>query len=73
MPHTSLPHDKGASSRPDWVPADAGADFATYVVQGVVTEPAGTTSSAPAPRRSRLSVDDYAAGVLARDPMVLGR
>ena len=73
MPHTSLPHDKGASSRPDWVPADAGADFATYVVQGVVTEPAGTTSSAPAPRRSRLSVVDYARGVLARDPMVLGR
>jgi len=55
------------------VPADAGAGFATYVVQGVNPDAAGKTKATPAPRRSRLSVDDYAAGVLARDPMVLGR
>ncbi|MBI5381115.1 MAG: methylmalonyl Co-A mutase-associated GTPase MeaB [Opitutae bacterium] len=71
----STPPECEASSRPDWVPADAGAGFATRVVQGVSPElaKAERQSSAAAPRRRRLSVDDYATGVLARDPMVLGR
>lgn len=73
MSHTPLPHEGCPSSRPDWVPAEAGAGFATYVVQGVSPEAAIKTKAAPAPRRARLSVEDYAAGVLARDPMVLGR
>lgn len=57
--------------RPDWVPDDAGPGFATTVVPGVPR--AAPTRSGPAPRRRALSIDDYAAGVLARDPNVLGR
>ena len=71
----SSSHESGSPARPDWVPADAGAGFATRVVQGV--KPDGASAllkpAAPLPRRARLSVDDYAAGVLAHDPMVLGR
>ena len=68
-------HASGPPERPDWVPAEAGAGFATRVVQGVKPENSGATPkpAAPLPRRARLSVDEYAAGVLARDPMVLGR
>jgi LAO/AO transport system kinase len=64
-------HQEPAISRPDWVPADAGPAFATTVVRGV--SPAEEPQSKPAPRRSALSLDDYAAGVLAHDPTVLGR
>ena len=68
-------HENSPPSRPDWVPAGAGAGFATWVVQGVKPESSGAAPkpAAPLPRRARLSVDDYATGVLARDPMVLGR
>lgn len=58
--------------RPDWVPADAGPGFATWVMQGVRT--AGVEGARKvAPRRRSLSVEELAAGVVAHDPMVLGR
>lgn len=58
--------------RPDWVPENAGPGFATSLLQGV--RPSGAVQAAPpVARRRRLSVEDYAAGVLAGDPTVLGR
>ena len=58
--------------RPDWVPEDAGAGFATWILEG--TRPSGIAPpNQAAPRRRTLSLDDYAAGVLAHDPSVLGR
>jgi LAO/AO transport system kinase len=66
-------HDGCPQPRPDWVPDGAGTDFATWLVQGV--RPSGVTvPSGPAQVRRRiLTVDDYAQGVLAHDPNVLGR
>ena len=65
-------HDGCPQPRPDWVPDNAGAAFATWVLQGV--RPAGVSAlGRVGPRRLQLSLDDYAAGVLARDPVVLGR
>lgn len=58
--------------RPDWVPEDAGAGFATWILEG--SRPSGIAPpNQAAPRRRTLSLDDYAAGVLAHDPSVLGR
>ena len=57
--------------RPDWVPEEGGAGFATWVVEGVRT--AGATAARPVPRRRDLSIDDFVSGVLDRDPMVLAR
>ncbi len=70
---SSQTHDGCPQPRPDWVPEDANACYATWVVQGV--RPSGVTKPAtPAtPRRRTLSLDDYAQGVLARDPTILGR
>jgi len=67
--------NEGMPSRPDWVPDDAGASFATWVVQGKKEQVPSLVqgSASNAPRRAKLSVEDYAAGILARDPMVLGR
>ena len=54
------------------MPDNAGGAFATWVVQGA--RPAGVAPSGRAvTRRRTLSIDDYAAGVLARDPVILGR
>jgi LAO/AO transport system kinase len=65
-------HDGCPQPRPDWVPSDAGAGFATWLIEGV--RPAGATLPArPLVRRRELTVEDYVAGVRARDPMVLGR
>jgi LAO/AO transport system kinase len=64
-------HDGCPQPRPDWVPAEGGAGFATWVVEGVRT--AGATVAKPFPRRRDLTVEDFVAGVLARDPMVLAR
>ncbi|MBI5767135.1 MAG: methylmalonyl Co-A mutase-associated GTPase MeaB [Verrucomicrobia bacterium] len=58
-------------SRPDWVPEGGGPAFATTVVHG--GPPAPAAGGRPVSRRRALSLDDYAAGVLARDPTVLGR
>lgn len=58
--------------RPEWVPEGGGPGFATSVLQGVRTMGAVTASNVR-PRRRTLSLDEYAAGVIARDPTVLGR
>lgn len=65
-------HDGCPQPRPDWVPADAGKGFATWLIEGV--RPSGAAVAArPLARRRELTVEDYVAGVRARDPMVLGR
>lgn len=64
-------HDGCPQPRPNWVPENAGSEFATWVVQGV--RRAGATQPDQAPKRAQLSVDDYAAGVLAGDRTVLAR
>ncbi|WP_221028887.1 methylmalonyl Co-A mutase-associated GTPase MeaB [Actomonas aquatica] len=67
-------HDGCPQPRPDWVPEDATGGFATWLVEGVRTSGvAGTAPKRPVPRRRQLSVNDYVEGVLARNPMVLGR
>lgn len=75
MKHSTPSHQGCPQERPDWVPDNAGDGFATWVVQGV--QPDGAGVSAPArtlpPRRKELEVDDYVAGVLAGDRVVLGR
>jgi LAO/AO transport system kinase len=71
MPTGNLPDPECPSSRPDWVPDDAGPAFATSVVKGVKSAVPGKQVAGP--QRRSLSIDDYAAGVLARDPTVLGR
>jgi len=66
-------HDGCPQPRPDWVPDDAGSSFATWLVQGVRPSGVGAPSGRIPKRRRILTVDDYAGGVLARDPNVLGR
>lgn len=61
--------------KPDWVPEDAGAAFATRVVKG---KSRGEAESLEKPavkrvKRSKLQVADYVKGVLDRDMMILGR
>lgn len=58
--------------RPDWVPEGGAPGFATSVLQGI--RPTGVAKAAPAvARRRSLTVGEYAEGVLARDPTILGR
>lgn len=64
-------HDSCPQPRPDWVPENAGAEFTTRVMQGAT--PVATAKSGVGPRRAKLSVDDYARGVLAGDRTILGR
>ena len=65
-------HEGCPQPRPDWVPDDPGPGFATWVVQGV--RQGGVIAPAPTitPRRT-LTLEDYVAGVLGRDPGVLAR
>jgi LAO/AO transport system kinase len=65
-------HDESCPQpRPDWVPENAGPAFTTRVMQGAT--PVVTAKSGVGPRRAKLSVDDYAKGVLAGDRTILGR
>lgn len=65
-------HDESCPQpRPEWVPENAGPGFTTRVMQGAT--PVVTAKSGVGPRRARLTVDDYAKGVLAGDRTVLGR
>lgn len=66
-------HDGCPQPRPDWVPEEGGAGFATWVMQGVRTTGVAPPPAVAVPRRRTLSVDDYVNGVLTRDPMILGR
>ncbi len=67
--------DKSATRKPDWAPEDAGDAFATRVVPGVDPGPTGAAQpdTAERPVRRPLTVDEYAAGVLAGDRAVLAR
>jgi len=67
-------HDE--TYRPDWVPEDAGSQFACRVMRGRegVRDGAGPASFPAAPPSARrFSLDDYEAGVLAGDRMILSR
>ena len=63
---------KPKSYRPDWVPENAGKEFATRVVKGVHLKETGKTAPAHK-RRNQLGVDDFVQGVLANDRTVLAR
>jgi LAO/AO transport system kinase len=66
------PHHKTDQAlRPDWVPENPGQEFATRVLQGAAAAP--TSRSHGHVRRHALTVDDYAAGVLAGNRTILGR
>jgi LAO/AO transport system kinase len=71
----STPHDSHhpycPQPQPDWVPENAGPEFATRVMQGAT--PVVTARAGVGPKRAKLSVDDYAKGVLAGDRTTLGR
>ncbi len=66
--------------RPEWTPGNAGEEFTTHVMAGVMGGHDGMTSKvcrpvkpASGPRRKKLSVDDYVNGVLEGNRTVLGR
>ncbi|MER2513759.1 MAG: hypothetical protein ABTQ25_15285, partial [Nitrosomonas ureae] len=66
--------------KPDWVPDNAGKEFTTSVMDGVEGGHDGIPGQASVavprsyiPRRRRLTVDEYVAGVLASDRNVLGQ
>jgi LAO/AO transport system kinase len=67
--------------RPEWAPEGAGKAFASRVMGGVEGGHDGmekrdrdaSVSSRPAPRRRRLSVDDYVEGVLGGNRTVLAQ
>ncbi len=66
--------------KPDWAPANAGAEFTTQIMAGVEGGhdglPGGRREGAArpvTPKRRRLSVDEYVQGVLAGDRNVLAQ
>jgi LAO/AO transport system kinase len=66
------PHDPGPPPRPDWVPADAGPDFTTWVRSGATPASQGPPAGSP-PRRRALSLSDFVEGIRRRDTSVLAR
>ena len=67
--------------KPEWTPQDSGDEFAARVMKGVEsnhdgmlmgTDEAASRQKA-APRRRKLSVDDYVQGVLGGDRVILAR
>lgn len=69
-----------SNQKPDWVPENAGAEFTTSVMAGVDGGHDGipgqasiATTCTAAPRRRRLSVDEYVAGVLAGDRNIVAQ
>ena len=70
-PLRSALHDGCPQPRPDWVPENASAEFATWVVQGART--GGVVQPSEPLKRAQLSVDNYASGVLAGDRTILAR
>ncbi len=64
-------HGHGLAAKPDWVPENAGAEFATKVALGV--QPSGEVRHHTGVKRRQLSLDDYFNGVRAGDMSVLAR
>ena len=69
-----------STQRPDWIPPNAGAAFTTSVMAGVdgghdgLRGQASVAVSRPTiPRRKRLTVDEYVAGVLASDRNIVAQ
>ncbi|MEE4376814.1 MAG: methylmalonyl Co-A mutase-associated GTPase MeaB [Candidatus Competibacteraceae bacterium] len=66
-------------NRPDWIPDNAGEEFTTSIVKGIDGGHDGFRGSEPpkarpaGPKRRRLTVDEYVAGVLAGDRNVLAQ
>lgn len=58
--------------RPEWVPENADKRFFTTSVMSGVPSPSDV-SYAPRPKRKKLTLEDYKAGVLAADKTVLAR
>jgi LAO/AO transport system kinase len=58
--------------RPDWVPDEAGPEFATRVLEGV-TPSGAVRSEKHAPRRRQLSIEDYVDGIQKHDTGILAR
>ncbi|HWQ81603.1 MAG TPA: methylmalonyl Co-A mutase-associated GTPase MeaB [Ignavibacteria bacterium] len=63
---------KSNTYKPDWVPENAGKEFATSVVKGVNPKDI-KKSDKPVKSRKHLDIDDYVNGVLANDRVVLAR
>lgn len=71
------------ATRPEWAPDDAGDEFASRVLRGVVgghdgmapaaSQALGRPGTPSGPRRRILSVDEHVAGVLAGDRTILAR
>ena len=68
--------------KPEWVPDNAGNEFATHVMHGVEGGHDGMRGAAagaaahprkPMPKRRRLGVEEYVEGVLKGDRNVLGQ
>jgi len=66
-------HDGCPQPRPEWVPDEAGAGFATWVMEGVRTAGVEAAPANPLPRRKVLEVGDYVRGVEQHDLTILGR
>lgn len=66
------------TTRPEWTPEGAGAEFACRVMDGVTDAHDGMafepeSSPAPVPKRRKLALRDYVEGVLEGDRAVLSR
>ena len=67
-----------STTRPEWTPEGAGAEFACRVMGGVTDAHDGMAfapepSPAPVPKRRKLALQDYVEGVLEGDRAVLSR
>jgi LAO/AO transport system kinase len=60
--------------KPEWAPEEQNDAFASKVVRGAAGgQASGSRHTASSPRRRALTIDDYVAGVLARDRVILAR
>ncbi len=60
------------STRPDWVPENAGDEFAIKIVKGVENTEKKTNLTKFV-KRKKLTIDDYVKGILNRDRTILAR
>ena len=72
------PAPRYATTLPEWVPDEAGSEFASRVMGGVDDAHDGLSASSPAPKvavlkRRHLTLDDYVKGIASGDRMVLSR
>lgn len=78
-PHSSSVHPDG-HQKPEWVPAEGGAEYASFVMKGVEGGhdgiPGSTNSRTQHRRpvkRTSLSIDEYVEGILAGNRTILAR